>query len=238
MKHFSLVFGLLLLGAWGPQRARAQAPAWQSARAVAAASAAAGTNYSDVTATAVDAAGNVYLAGNFRNNVVLGSTPLSSVGSDDVFVAKFNLASNQFVWAQRAGGAGLDKATALVVSGTSVYVAGYFNGPTAGFGTTTLTTVGGNDVFVAKLTDAGPTSSFVWAQRGGGTGGDIATALAVSGTSVYVAGSFNSTTAVFGAALTNANPSTDDLFVAKLTDAGPTGSFMWAQRGGGTAVRH
>ena len=62
-----LLLVLLVVAARLP--ATAQAPAWQSARAVAVATAAAGTNYSEVRATAVDAAGNVFLAGNFTNTV-------------------------------------------------------------------------------------------------------------------------------------------------------------------------
>ena len=220
--------------------AAAQAPAWQSARAVATATAAVLGNSSVVAATAVDAAGNVYLAGSFRNTVVMGSTTLTSLGEYDVFVAKFNPASNQFVWAQRAGGTNNDYATALAVSGTSVYVAGDFSSPTAGFALTTLSnSTGFRDVFVAKLTDAGSTGSFLWAQQAGGTRDDAATALAVSGTHVYVAGYFCSSTAGFGAT-TLSNPTnstinpTPDVFVAKLTDAGPTGSFDWVQRAGGT----
>ena len=218
----------------------AQAPAWQSARAVAVATAAATNNFSIVRATAIDAAGNVYLAGSFANSVVLGTTTLTSLGDFDVFVTKFNPATNQFVWAQRAGGAGSENATALAVSGTSVYVAGGFRSPAAVFGSTTLTNAANtnfDDVFVAKLTDAGPSGSFAWAQRAGGAGSDFATALAVSGTSIYVAGSFDGPTAGFGAAtLANAGPrGSYDVFVAKLTDAGLTGSFAWAQRAGGTS---
>ncbi|GAA3977813.1 T9SS type A sorting domain-containing protein [Hymenobacter antarcticus] len=239
MKAFSSRFpmGLLALLFLTLHRpAAAQAPAWQSARAVAVATAAVMRNNSTVTATAVDAAGNVYLAGEFTNTVVLGGTTLTSLGLNDVFVAKFNPASNQFVWAQRAGGTNDDRATALAVSGTSVYVAGHFYSLTVGFGTTTLTNANSNgsfEVFVAKLTDAGSTGSFVWAQRAGGTETDFATALVVSGTSVYVAGFFDSPTAGFGpATLTSAG--SYDVFVAKLTDAGSTASFGWAQRAGGT----
>ncbi|MGY3088743.1 fructose-1-phosphate kinase PfkB-like protein [Hymenobacter sp. UYAg731] len=231
-----LLLAFLLLVCHLP--AAAQAPAWQSTQAVAVATAAAGGNNSIVTATALDAAGNVYLAGSFANTVVLGGTMLTSLGSYDVFVAKFNPASNQFVWAQRAGGTGYDIANALALGGTSVYVAGYFGSPTADFGSATLANAdantGNDDVFVAKLTDAGSTSSFAWAQRAGGIDTDFATALAVNGTSVYVAGSFGSPMASFGSAtLANANISFD-VFVAKLTDAGGTGSFAWAQRAGGT----
>ena len=56
--------------------AAAQAPAWQSARVIAEATAAVGGNYSIVSATAVDAAGNVYLAGKFTNTVTLGGITL------------------------------------------------------------------------------------------------------------------------------------------------------------------
>jgi len=224
----------LLLAPAAP--AAAQAPAWQSARTVAAATAAATTNSSEVRATAVDAAGNVYLAGSFENSVALGGTTLTSVGDADVFVAKFSPASNQFVWAQRVGGTGQDFAYALAVSGTGVYVAGGFRSSTADFGPTTLTNAGpggSDDVFVAKLTDAGSSGSFAWAQRAGGTDNDGALALAVSGTSVYMAGYFFGPTADFGSTnLTNAGVA--DVFVAKLTDAGPTGGFVWAQRAGGT----
>ncbi|WP_345071097.1 T9SS type A sorting domain-containing protein [Hymenobacter fastidiosus] len=239
MKPFSSLLpggllALLLLTFSRP--AAAQAPAWQSARIVAVATAAAVNSSSSVSATAVDAAGNVYVAGIFQGTVVLGGTTLTSLGLNDVFVAKFNPASNQFVWAQRAGGTNDDRATALAVSGTSVYVAGYFSSLTVGFGTTTLTNAnsnGGSEVYVAKLTDAGSTGSFVWAQRAGGTETDFATALVVSGTSVYVAGFFDSPTAGFGpATLTSAG--SYDVFVAKLTDAGSTASFGWAQRAGGT----
>lgn len=211
----------------------AQAPAWQSAQVVpVVASSLAGSTPSPVSATAIDAAGNLYLTGNFVNTITLGTTTLTSLGGNDVFVAKFNPASNQFLWAQRAGGQVDDYATAVAVNGTSVYVAGYFISPTAGFGTTTLTNAGYGDAFVAKLTDAGSTGSFAWAQRAGGIGHDAVGALAVNGTSVYVAGAFGNS-AGFGA-VTLATAGTYDIFVAKLTDAGSTGGFVWAQRSGGS----
>ena len=239
LNFFSIVFsctftrillGLLLLALRLP--VTAQAPAWQSARVVAATAAAAG-NSSSVSATIVDAAGNVYLAGSFRNSVVLGGTTLTSLGDRDVFVAKFSPVSNQFVWAQRAGGTGSDYAAALAVSGTSVYVAGSFSGAPASFGTTVLSNAGRTDAFVAKLVDVGPTGSFAWALRAGGAEFENATALAVSGSGVYVGGHFSSPTVGFGATNLTSTGSYD-VFVAKLTDTGTSGGFAWVQRAGGT----
>jgi hypothetical protein len=228
------LLALLLLALCLP--AGAQVPAWQSARAVAVATTAVTSDYSMVTATAVDAAGNVYLAGTFSNTVVVvGNTTLTSLGQRDVFVAKFNPASNEFVSAQRAGGTetdeasalalsgtGYDLAAALAVSGTSVYVSGSFSSPTAAFGPVTLTNAGARgstDAFVAKLTDAGATGGFVWAQRAGGTSPDGGTALAVSGTSVYVSGYFSSPAAEFGTTtLSKLGLSSAIGFLAALTD--------------------
>ena len=219
--------------------AAAQAPSWQSARAVAVATAAAASNDSRVNATAVDAAGNVYVAGSFANTVALGGITLVSLGSDDIFVAKFNPTTNQFLWAQRAGSTSYDAATALAVSGTNVYLTGFFNGLTAEFGSTTLINTNTNtnfstsDIFVTKLIDAGSIGSFAWAQRAGGTGADYASSLAVSGASVYVVGNFRGATAGFGSTtLTNAGYI--NVFVAKITDSGNTGSFVWAQQAGGS----
>jgi hypothetical protein len=91
---------------------------------------------------------------------------LTSTGDGDVLVAKWSSATSSFTWAQRAAGPNGDVARALVVSWSSVYVAGYFGNAsqvenlTASFGPTTLTSDGLVDVFVAKLTDAGSTSRF------------------------------------------------------------------------------
>jgi hypothetical protein len=110
----------------------------------------------------------------------------------------------------------------------NLLVAGAFAG-TVRFGTTTLTSLGNRDIFIAKWN---PTSgTFAWAQQAGGTSGDeFVGALTVSGTSIYVAGDFSSTTVRFGST-TLPNRSYTNLFVTKLTDAGSSASFTWALRG-------
>jgi hypothetical protein len=222
--HLLLLLVLAVPAAWG------QAPAWQLAVGASSASTSI-NNTSLVRATAPGASGNVYLAGQFVGTLGLGGLTLSSAGSTDIFVAKWNPTTG-FVWAQRAGGAGPDNAAAVAVSGNSVYVAGEFSG-VAGFGSSSLTVNGTfSDAFVAKLTDAGTTATFGWAQRMGSTSADAATALAVSGTDVYVAG-YAAGPASFGT-LVVASAGGSDAFVAKLADAGSTSTFTWARLAGGT----
>jgi len=226
-----MLAGLTLL--LNGQAVRAQTPAWQTAIL----STLDRGNQAGIDATTSDANGNVYVVGSFLGTIQIGSTTLTSVGSTDVFVAKWSSRTGTYLWAQRAGGSGTDYIHGVSVSGTSVYVAGEFFGSTTTFGATTLTNADASantsDIFVAKLTDAGTASSFAWAQRAGGADGEGARSVTGDGSNVYVVGSFSSATARFGAiTLTNASPSTD-IFIAKLTDGGSTGSFSWAQRAGG-----
>ena len=228
---------LLLLLLAGPA-VRAQAPAWQSAVALLNSAGpptgpgAPNPNVLYVSSTAADASGNVYLAGNFRGIAQFtGVTTLTSRGASDVFVAKWNLAAARFVWVQQAGGTGSDEATAVAVSGTSVYVAGFFGDAPATFGPIALANAGGKDGFVAKLTDAGATSSFAWAQSIGGANADQAEGIAVSGSNVYLVGSFGGTAIIGPYSLRSVG--NVDVFVARLTDQGTTADVAWALRAGG-----
>jgi hypothetical protein len=126
------------------------------------------------------------------------------------------------------------------VEGSNVYLTGYFYGTTASFGATTLTNASNlYEIFMAKLTDAGSSASFGWAQRAGGTGSDTATGIAATGGSVYVTGTFQGLAATFGPFTLAASSSTDlDMFVVKLTDAGSSSAFGWAQRVGGTGFEN
>ena len=234
MKHLYLsVRVVLAVGLWlAATGARAQAPAWQSLTTAVVPSG----SSSEVAATATDAQGNVFIGGTFLGTLTLGTTTLVSTGNYDGFVAKWSPATNGFVWAQRLGGSNEDGVSALAVSGNAVYAAGHF-ATTATFGTTPLTALGTNgspDAFVTRLTDAGSSGSFDWAQRFGGPNADDAKGLAVTGASVYVAGNFNGPTATFGSfTLPNNFASFNDIYVVKLTDAGATASVGWVQSAGG-----
>jgi hypothetical protein len=184
---------------------------------------------------------DIYLAGSFGSStLVMGSTSLVNAGtnSTDAFVAKLTDAggSASFVWAQRGGGTADEQIDALALNGSALYAAGSYIGTASRFGTLVLPATSSNDIFVVKLNDAGTSSSFAWMQAAGGANFDEPAALAVSSSGIYLAGTFQGSAASFGAAtLAAAGGTNSDIFLAKLTDSGTAGSFVWTRRAGGTS---
>lgn len=207
------------------------APAWQSVAATTG-------GRSSIQYTSPDASGNILVAGTFSGTCTLGGTTLTSAGANDVFVAKWSPARGTYLWAQRAGGPGADAVYGLAVNGANVYAIGYFEGRTAAFGNITLLNTATNnslDGYVAKLTDAGSSASFTWAQLIGGEYDEFVESIAVNGANVYVGGDFFSSALLIGSGGLSTNASGFDGFVAKLVDAGPSVSLGWAL-GSGTSA--
>jgi hypothetical protein len=114
------------------------------------------------TAIALDGVGGVYLTGSFDGTTDFDPGPgtfnLTSAGGSDAFVWKLDT-SGGFAWAGQMGGTGGDFGRGISVdSAGDMFVAGNFNG-TADFdpgpGTYDLTSAGGYDFFVVKLTQSG-----------------------------------------------------------------------------------
>ncbi|MFN0070143.1 MAG: SBBP repeat-containing protein [Chloroflexota bacterium] len=167
-------------------------------------------------ALAVDANGAAYISGStasiqtsFPDGDGFGPIPgfdQSHNGGTDAFVAKLTPAGTGLTYATYLGGSGDDVAYALVVdTNGAAYVAGPTNstqtsfpdgdgfGPIPGFDQSHN---GGADAFVAKLTPAG--TAWVYATFLGGSGDDIAYALAVdTNGAAYVAGRTVSTQSSF-----------------------------------------
>lgn len=98
-------------------------------------------------------------------------------------------AAPTYQWVQQAGGLEDDRGECVGVDATgSTYVSGIFRG-TALFGTTTLTSRGDYDVFLAKYSASG---QFSWVRQLGGPGRESVYGLTVEATgTVYVTGSFD-----------------------------------------------
>ena len=187
-----------------------------------------GNSSSEANVSAFDAAGNVYMAGMLMGPVQFGNVVLTGVGKYDMYVAKYSTITQSFVWAVQATSSPNTRLMprGLAVSGNNIYVGGTF-GEFASFGSTTLVCDGYSDVFLAKIVDQGTPAAFGWAQRVGGNASDYLTGLVSSGNSVYLGGSIDSPAVPFGTT-TLGNTGGGVGYVAKLTDTGPAGNFVWA----------
>jgi hypothetical protein len=192
-------------------------------------------------AVATDGAGHTLATGRFMGTVTFGAgepneTVLTSVGPDDLFVAKYD-GAGRLVWATQAGGTIFEWGLGIAADGAgNSYVTGSFSAA-ATFGAgepneTVLTSAGDRDLFVAKYDGAG---RLVWATAAGGTGDDEGLEIAVDAAGdSYATGSFQGT-ATFGAGEPNQTDLTSagsaDIFVARYDGSG---LLAWATRAGGT----
>jgi RTX calcium-binding nonapeptide repeat (4 copies)/Beta-propeller repeat len=109
-------------------------------------------------AIAVDSSGNVYTTGTFTGisdfDPGAGTASLTTAGLSDVFVSRLDSAGD-FIWAKRLGGTNDDFVASIAVDGSgNVYTTGSFYGTAdfdPGIGTANLTSAGGGDIFVSKL---------------------------------------------------------------------------------------
>lgn len=187
---------------------------------------------SDIIATTADGAGNIYVAGILYGAATFGSIqmPQSQTG---MFVAKWSTTTNTWLWVTRGGTTSVWP-TAIAVNGGNVYVTGYFQGGTTTIAGTTLT-ANTTAFFVAKFIDNGTSATGAWAYQGSNGGSNQGNGIAVSGTSVYVTGSFTygqSTPpapafVVAGVSLAPAYTG-NSVFVAKYTDNGSSATGIWA----------
>jgi len=170
---------------------------------------------------AVDAAGDVVIAGSFRGTVDFGGgQPRTAVDSEDAFVVKLG-ASGAYQWDLAFGGNYDDAAEGVAVDAAGVtYIAGWFNtkiqigsGPNIDGG-------GYYDAFVAKVDASG---NHVWSQNFGPGDMQYAYAIAIDGDSnVVVGGGFHNSIDTGGGDLFSYGRR--DAFVVKLdTD----GNHLW-----------
>lgn len=196
-----------------------------------------GTGFDAGFGVAADSAGNVYVTGRFEGTAEFapgsGASSLVSAGNADVFVAKYD-ANGNVLWVRALGGGGFDAGLGIAVDGSgNVYTTGTFR-DTADFdpgaGVTPLTSAGGSDVFVLKLSAAG---ALIWARGFGGAEFDMGSDVAVDAAgNVHTAGTFRDT-ADFdpNAGVTPlVSAGSADAFVSKLNSSG---NLVWARRFGG-----
>jgi gliding motility-associated-like protein len=172
----------------------------------------------------VDGAGNTYVTGYFTSSASFGSITLNSSGVDDVFLAKLGT-NGLYAWAVKGGGGNSDRALSVKTDAAgNSYITGFFYG-TATFGSSTISSAGAQDIFIAKYDNTGVC---LWAKSAGGSGADIGNGITVDNSgNVIVTGEFAGN-ASFGSTSMNSMNGSTDVFTTKL-DA--NGNFLWAKQG-------
>lgn len=178
------------------------------------------------SAVAFDKSGNLILVGSVSGSINFGATTLTSAGSSDVFVAKFNPAG-QLLWAKSFGDAEIQSASSVGVdSSGNVYLTGSFRG-NINFGGGSLSAAGSLfvDIYLAKLSSDG---NHVWSKSFGDPNVQNARSLAVDAAgNVILTGFFQNDVNFGGATLTSAG--LYDIFLAKFNTAG---AHQWSRRFG------
>ncbi|MBN8693442.1 MAG: SBBP repeat-containing protein [Bacteroidetes bacterium] len=201
---------------------------------------------------ATDAAGNIYIVGEFKGRVDFDPSSTSTYtllanGSTDGFVAKYTSNGN-FLWAFNIGGSDIASIKSIKLDGAgNIYICGLFSGNNIEFdpsvNTFSLNALGtglATDAFIAKYDGnqtPNSTSFFQWAFPIGNVWTDQANALTVDGLgNIYVTGHFNISSDFDPSVNSYTVGANADVFVAKY-DANLTPSstsfFKWAFAIGG-----
>ncbi len=165
---------------------------------------------------------SVLVTGVYGGSLTLGSTTLGGSAVGYSFVAKMDMASGSYTWANRVAGTSYGSSVAVNATG-EVVVVGTSSASTTFFPVGSLAYVGGSsDAFVAKLTSAGV---WTWAKRMAGTGQDEGSdvAFAASGDVITIGTFGNGSASVNGTAVTGAGA--NDIVVARFI--GATGDTRW-----------
>jgi len=185
---------------------------------------------------ALDKKGNLFMTGHFWgicdfNPDTINSFNLTSYGSNDIFVSKFDPSGN-YVWAVNMGGRFEDYANAITIDqGGNVLTTGSFTVKgdfDPGIGEFILTSSGNPYIFISKLDSNG---NFVWAKS---TGTKYPSASATWGNSIISDNSGNIYTTGQCYGDTDFDPGSDtfmirgfyDIFIFKLDSRG---DFIWAK---------
>lgn len=166
---------------------------------------------------AIDANGEVYVAGNFNGNFTFGITTLTHGGNQDIFLAAYTSGGIP-KWAGRAGSNNRDRVNGLGIDAAgNLYLGGHFNGaPTFGTGIS-IPNSGSQDIFLAKYNSSG---TALWATKAGGGGTEELHDLHVDKDGhLYLTGSYSGNNISIGGPLPNSVGALD-IFAAQYSSDG------------------
>jgi hypothetical protein len=192
-----------------------------------------GSGTENATGISLDATGNVYMTGRFQSTVDFdpgtGVANLNSVGSDDIFIAKYS-ANGAYLWAGSVGSTGLDISNAVGTDAVgNAYITGYFQGAATDFdpgpGTATLSSSGSN-IYFAKYNSSG---NYVWAKVLYGSVGFSNSLSADPLGNIYIAGVFTNSSLDFDPGLGVVNLNTGSSGAGFFAKYDSTGAYLLAK---------
>jgi hypothetical protein len=180
---------------------------------------------------AVDASGNVFVAGNTSGSIDFGGGMLANHGTD-WFLVKL-APSGAYVWSKMLGGVYGDQTIGIALdSNANIFAAGTFV-QGANYGGGDLTSAGGTEVFLAKYASDG---SHLWSKSFAGSGDDRAMAVAADAAgNVSVTGTFMSNLNLGGSLLSTPVFGRQSIFVGKFS---ANGTHIWSEAIEGSAAEY
>lgn len=189
---------------------------------------------------AVDQSGNVFVTGNINGSSAyptnFGTIPVGSNGGGGFyeygyFLAKYVPSTSTWDWAVTGGGAGNDIGNDVSLDANgNAYVSGFYSG-TATFGSSTFTSTGDKDYFIAKYS---PDGNLSWVHSVSGIGFfDGNSSKADVNGNLYFAGTFDGTIIV-GSETLNSN-GFDNSYVTCWTN---NGDLQWIKHVPGDYYAH
>src|SRR5690606_9908078 len=112
----------------------------------------------------------IVVGGYFTGSITVSGSPVTSAGSDDMFVAVMSVSQDRILWTRPFGGSGQDRVLGVSFDSANSVLIGGRVGAALTMGTIPISNNGNGDILVAKLraSDGDP----VWARGVGGTGFD------------------------------------------------------------------
>jgi len=215
---------LLIAGLLSASLVNAQS--WSWATSMAGRSAADGA-----TAMDRDAAGNVYVIGDFEGSKLIGNNVYTAVGLADAFLCKYD-ASGAHQWTVQINGT-IGSATNIIEAGAvtvdatgNIYVAGNFSADVVFAGTPFYSNFT-SDAFIAKYS---PSGTLIWARHLTGAGDEKLNTMKCLGTDIYLGGQI--TQAANCASISFQAPPSNfyDAIILKIDSAG---NGVWGLNVGG-----
>ena len=156
---------------------------------------------------AIDAQDHIYVTGSYDGNATFNNgVTLNSLGSDDIFLARYDT-DGDCIWARRAGASGAnDEARAVAVNDSGeVFITGFSGGTTITFDTISIPNPSNYRQIVIACYDS--TGAVQWAKAStGNTQARSSRAISIANNRLYITGQVGTAATAFDGILIASDP--------------------------------